>query len=153
MNHGNRKIIWWTPPIAIALCLVLGMSIGALTNIVNVRVCSYYYRVLLGWWSWDEGRVRVAAIFQGMLEGGALGLLFGIVLAIAATASTALRCPVSLAVGMALRVVPIALLCWILGGIAGFAWANVTPRSVQHLIVDLNGYFPAKSPDLPRSDG
>lgn len=105
----------------VVLCLLLGMGMGAVTNIVNGRVSATYFVAFM---AWHEDEVPAKAIPQGMLEGGALGLFYGIVLSIATAASTGLRCPVGPAARAAVRAVPLSLSFWIMGGIIGMISAR-----------------------------
>jgi hypothetical protein len=119
METSIARIRWETPPLLVGLCLLLGMGMGAATNIINGRVSPIYFVAFM---AWDEDEAPTKAIPQGMLEGGALGLSYGIVLSIAAAASTRLRCSLSLAARAAVRAVPLSLGCWIIGGIIGMIW-------------------------------
>jgi hypothetical protein len=116
------EIRWWTPLALVGLCVWAGAVLGFATNAVNGRVSPEYFQAVM---RWPREDVPAFAVVQGMFEGGALGLLFGLVFAIAVAASSRLRCPVPLAAGVVWRTVLLALACWAAGGAAGVAVAAV----------------------------
>src|SRR6476646_6358587 len=109
---------WLTPLILLVVCPAIGIAVGALTNIINVRISPIYYALLM---DWNLEETPTLAIGQGMLEGGGLGTAVGLLLAVSVIASTGCRCPTRLAISRAFRAVGIAVICWILGGIAGIS--------------------------------
>lgn len=103
----------------------LGAVLGAVTNLVNGSVSGEYFSIVMGW---NAIEAPLLAIPQGMLEGGALGAAFGIVVAISFAASTKLRGGSGLALrawGMAVLAV---LVCWGVGGACGVGIASCSPN-------------------------
>src|SRR5215217_5539036 len=114
------EIRWGTPPALVGLSTWAGAVLGFATNAVNGRVSPEYFETVMRWQRED---VPAYAMVQGMFEGGALGLLFGLVFAVAAAASSRMRCPAGLASGVVWRAMLLALACWAAGGAAGVGLA------------------------------
>jgi hypothetical protein len=108
-----------------------GIVLGALTNAVNGLVSPQYFVALMGW----QSHVWVRAVGQGMLEGGVLGGLFGIVVAIAFAASTGLRGPLRLATGALAVAVGAVLVCWIAFGVLGVLIAATDRVFVRSIFI------------------
>ncbi len=102
--------------------LAVGVLLGALTNVVNGSVSPWYFAAVMGW---EEREAPTRAIFQGMLEGAALGLIFGVVTAMSFAASTGFRGTAGLALRSLLTGTVVALACWAVGGACAvlFVWA------------------------------
>jgi hypothetical protein len=78
---------------------------------------------LMGW----EDKVELRAIGQGSLEGGALGLAFGIITSVSFAASTRLRGTLGIALRTLGLAVIVALICWLLGGIIALMISGTWP--------------------------
>jgi hypothetical protein len=104
--------------------------LGVLTNSINGSISPEYFSVVMGW-----GRAMAGdlAITQGMLEGGALGAFFGVVVAISFAASTRLRGGLALAVRAWLLAALTVLVCWTLGAACGATLGYVAPGYFQAL--------------------
>jgi hypothetical protein len=121
MPVGDETVIrWWVPVLLPALGIAYGVVLGAATNAVNGAVSPRYFRVIMGWRS-DIWRTSV---HEGMFEGGALGLLLGIIVAISFAASTRLRGNFGMAAASLFRAGMIALGGWVLGGLIAMALAT-----------------------------
>ena len=118
---------WWTPLVLLFVCPFMGMAIGVATNLINVQVSAKYYATIL---DWDLSETPSLVVGQGMREGGALGTVVGLFLAISAIASTRCRCPLGLALSQAFRATAIALVCWITGGLGGLSMAAIADASI-----------------------
>src|SRR5207248_1018140 len=77
--------------------------------------------------SWDWSSSPLLAIGQGVIEGFAVGLLFGFFLAIVVAASTRVQCPPPLALRALGEALAIVIICWFVGGVAGTILARVQP--------------------------
>ena len=120
------EIRWWTPPVLVGLSVWAGAVLGFVTNAVNGRVSPDYFEAVM---RWPRDDVPAYAVVQGMFEGGALGLFFGLVFGVAVAASSRLRCPVGLAAPVVWKVMLLALVCWAAGGAAGVALAAMAGDS------------------------
>ena len=107
--------------VASPLC---GVALGAFTNAINGQISADYFAIVM---SWDWIAAPTRAIAQGMLEGFAVGLLFGFVLAIAVAASTRVQCPPRLALKALALALAIVVICWLIGGMVGTILARVRP--------------------------
>jgi hypothetical protein len=83
---------------------------------------------------WDTDGVWLRAVVQGMLEGGVLGGLFGVVVAVAFAASTRLRGPLWLATGALAVAVMAVLVCWVAFGVLGVVLAVSDPGAVRAVL-------------------
>jgi hypothetical protein len=109
-----------------------GIVLGALTNAVNGRVSPEYFAAVMGW---NPADVSYLAILQGMFEGGILGTMFGIVVAIAFAASAGVRGPLGLAVRALALAMVVVLVCWAAFGVLGLLLAVADPRSVRSVLI------------------
>lgn len=114
---------WWVPLLILCFGISLGAMLGAVTNIVNGPVCPEYFIFLMGW----EDRVELRAIGQGSLEGGVLGLAFGIITSISFAASTRFRGTLGIAMRTLAVAVVVALICWVFGGIVAVVISRTWP--------------------------
>jgi len=120
--QSTRNQIRIVPQLLLILIgLLLGIAIGAATNFVNGTVSEDYFRVVL--FGPYAPNVRMLAVGQGMLEGGALGLFFGFVFALSSAASTGLRARLRFSSAILFTAVGIVLACWVIGGILGMSLA------------------------------
>jgi len=101
-----------------------GAALGVLTNSINGSISPEYFSAVMGW-----GRAMAGdlAVTQGMLEGGALGAFFGVVVAISFAATTRLRGGLSLAVRAWLLAAMTVLVCWTLGAACGATLGSAAP--------------------------
>lgn len=122
---NERGVIrWWVPLGIVVIGAAGGCVLGALTNLVNGGISGEYFAIAMGW---NALEAPLLAIPQGMLEGGALGVLFGVVVAIAFSASTKLRGRSGLALRAWGWAVLAALICWAGGGACGAGLASFSP--------------------------
>jgi hypothetical protein len=112
------------PAIVWLLAICCGAGIGVCTNVINASVSSTYFQAILGI---TPAEVRLRVPLQGIFEGGALGFFFGLILALAISVITRQRCPLSLALNVLIRVMLIALVCWVIGGACGVLLAALAP--------------------------
>jgi hypothetical protein len=116
----------WRTLVMVWMATVAGGSVlGAVTNASDGQVSRDYFAIVMSW-DWQAAPWR--AVAQGAIEGAALGLFFGAGLAIVIAASTRMRCPLWLALRALALGMSIALMAWIVGGIAGTVLARVDPR-------------------------
>ena len=130
MHSPNKPATWRSRPfalVALALCGVLAsVVVGALTNAVNGKVSPLYFVTILGW----EGvaNVRRASIAQGAFEGLSFGVAFSLMFTVGAGFITKVRCPFGLGLKYLLGIIAGALVCWVLGGLAGMGLASLSPE-------------------------
>jgi hypothetical protein len=120
----GHRVRWWVPLATLGSGLAIGVSVGAVTNAINLRVSQNYFERVMNW----RRDVPLRTILQGMLEGGVLGLFFGLTLSIASAASSRLRAPFRLVLRVLLNAVTIVLICWIAGGTIGACLATFDPQ-------------------------
>jgi hypothetical protein len=116
MEHSGMRRRWWVAVVIPFFGLAAGVSLGAVTNLVNGAVSPFYFWAVM---RWRVSEIWYLAVLQGMLEGGLLGLFFGVVVAISFAASTRLFGTLPLAIGALVRAVLVALCCWAVGGLLG----------------------------------
>jgi hypothetical protein len=101
-----------------------GAALGALTNQINGSISSEYFSIVMGW---DRETAASFAIPQGMLEGGALGTLFGVVVTFAFAVMTRFCGSLRLAVRAWLLAALTVLVCWTIGGACGAILGYAAP--------------------------
>ena len=124
--RGPGSVRWETPVILPIAGLTLGSAVGVLINAVNGGVSSEYFVAVLGA---GPGDLHNLIFLHGAAEGGLLGLLFGVTLAIAAAASGRLRVPLQMALVTLALAVAVDVACAVGGAVVGVAWAVVSPAS------------------------
>src|SRR4051812_13491091 len=112
----TATIRWWVPLGILVIGLAGGAVLGAGAKGVNGLMSGEYFSIVMGW---NAIEAPLLAIPQGMLEGGALGAVLGIVVAISFAASTRLRGRSGLALRAWGVAVLAALVCWGAGGACG----------------------------------
>lgn len=108
------RINFLTPLVVLIGSPILGLVLGAATNFVNGTVSREYFGIVM-FYGFTPTLERV--VQQGMSEGTGLGLLVGIVAAIAISVSTGFRCPVGLACKTLVLCAVVTMVCWMLGGL------------------------------------
>ncbi len=116
---------WDTPLVCCFAAAVCGAAIGGLFGAINSHVSWDCFAITL---SWDGMPAPWQAIGRGVLEGAKSGCLFGVVLAIAAGASTRLRASPQFVLPLLGPAVVIILMCGLLAGAAATILARVWPR-------------------------
>jgi hypothetical protein len=106
----------WVPLFILVMGPLGGALLGALTNLINGSISWEYFSIVMGW---DPVASGFLAIPQGMLEGGALGTLFGVVVAFAFGVMTRFSGGLALAVRAWLLAAMTVLVCWTIGGACG----------------------------------
>jgi hypothetical protein len=112
------------------LGVALGPALGALTNAVNGRVSPEYFRAVM---RWDEirdvGRAAIAqGVFEGLLFGVALSLIFVVVVGVSSRA----RCPLRISSRYLAAIAATALACWAIGGLLAIGLATLSPEFYRH---------------------
>ena len=103
----------------------MGALLGGLTNAANGLVSPEYFRAVLRWGpEVDAARASVAqGIFEGLLFGFGLSLIFATVVGVAGRA----RCPLSTSGRYLLAIGGAALACWVAGGLLAMGLATLSP--------------------------
>ncbi|WP_206108072.1 hypothetical protein [Paludisphaera soli] len=103
-----------------------GAALGALTNAVNGRVSPEYFRRILHW----EGvaDVATAAVAQGIFEGLLFGLGLSLIFATVVGVVSHARCPLRVSGGYLLAIGGAALACWAVGGLLAVGLATLSPE-------------------------
>lgn len=125
-DSPTNRVLWWTPLVVLATAIVVGIAMGALTNLINVRISREYFEKVM-WWSGSVAVETRLAIQQGMLEGGALGTIAGIALSVTIAASARLRCPAGFGLRTLAVALGLALVCWFIGGGVGAFLGSTVP--------------------------
>lgn len=117
--------------IGLAACgVALGAALGALTNAVNGRVSPEYFRAVMNWHEVrDVGRAAVAqGVFEGLLFGLGLSLIFATVVGVSSRA----RCPLRTSAKYLAAIAAAALVCWTIGGLLAIGLATLSPEFYRH---------------------
>jgi hypothetical protein len=117
--------------VGIAVTGVLtGAILGALTNSINGWISPLYFQTILGWCDvTDVWRATVAqGIFEGLLFGIFLSLVFTIVVGIVSK----VRCSYRFGAAVLVFVAVAALICWAVGGLIAMGLATLSPEFYRH---------------------
>jgi hypothetical protein len=130
-----------SPPRISSLLLVLptGMLLsallGAITNAINGFVSPHYFSIVMGWP--NDASLWARSIFQGALEGLAYGLFFSVIFTSVAGFVSRFRLRYREAMPYVFAVCTGALATWLMGGLIGWTWACLDPRSYRSRFPDL----------------
>ncbi|MCP4642430.1 MAG: hypothetical protein GY851_18440 [bacterium] len=126
---GRARLVVW-----VALtCVLLGGSIGALTNMVNGAVSPLYFKNIMRWH--DVENIWRASVAQGVFEGLIYGILFAAVFATVVGIVTKGDCPYS-RVARFLGSISLAILtCWAAGGMVAMGLAMLSPEFYQRAFI------------------
>ena len=130
---------WATPLLLPVVGTLLGVTVGACMNAVNAAVSTDYYVAVLGLDPRLEP-VRFVIIMHGVVEGGILGLLFGVTFAVASAASTRLRMPFGTTLPTLLLAIAVTVTCALAGGGVGLAWAATDPAGFHRAVPFADGF-------------
>ncbi|MDG3007122.1 hypothetical protein [Paludisphaera mucosa] len=110
--------------------VALGAALGALTNAVNGRLSPEYFRAVMRWEGVaDVARASLAqGIFEGLLFGLGLSLVFTLVVGFVSRA----RCPLRASGAYLLAIGATALTCWAAGGLLAIGLATLSPEFYRH---------------------
>lgn len=123
----EEPIRYWLPPALFLACVLAGMLFGAATNSLSALVSPLYFQAIMGW-SGTTAEIQALSIMQGIVEGGAFGVAFGAVYAIAMVLITHARCRFEFLFRHLLLALLIAASLWIVGGICGMTLALTNPN-------------------------
>ena len=110
--------------------IVAGAVLGALTNGINGWMSPLYFRNMLRWQDVED--VWRASIAQGIFEGLLFGIFLSLVFVIVAGIVSKARCSYRSGVTVLLGIVAAALVCWIIGGLLGMGLATLSPEFFRH---------------------
>src|SRR2546423_10820535 len=99
---------WQTPLVLAAAAPLCGAVLGLLSNVIDGQVCSDYFAIVL---SCDGKDAAARAIFEGLFDGGMAAAAFGLLLMIAAVASTRMGCTVRLILSALMRAAMVTAAC------------------------------------------
>lgn len=110
--------------------VALGAVLGAATNAVNGRVSPEYFRAVMHWDEvTDVGRAAIAqGVFEGLLFGVGLSLIFTTVVGVADRA----RCPLRTSTRYLGAIAVAALAFWAIGGLLAIGLATLSPEFYRH---------------------
>lgn len=116
-----------------ALGVALGPALGALTNAANGRVSPEYFRAVM---RWDDVRdVPRAAIAQGVFEGLLFGTALSLIFVAVVGVSSRARCPLRISARHLAAIAVAALACWAIGGLIAIALASLSPEFYRHAFI------------------
>jgi len=115
-------------PLTIILSVVVGLTIGVVTNAVHVHVSPVYFKIVMGWEEISTEYLSFLALFQGIKEGAIYGLIFSVALVAAVGWKSTNMPPRSVVNGVLLKAVGIIFVCWLLGGGLGVLVFMVLPE-------------------------
>lgn len=118
--------------------ILAGAVLGALTNCINGLVSPLYFCNILGWHDVDD--VWRASIAQGIFEGLIFGLFLALVFTIVVGCVSKARCSYRFGVGT-LLFVAIAAICWAVGGLLGMGLATLSPEFYRHAFIGVPDKF------------
>jgi hypothetical protein len=128
-----------TPFVTLASAIAGGGILGAVTNSVNGRVSPLYFQNIMRWH--DVADIPRAAIGQGILEGLACGMIFGVILVTSLSLISKLRLQLRPALSLLGQLLGSALVAWFLGGLLAMFLAWISPefyrRAFRGVPVDL----------------
>ena len=110
--------------------IIAGATLGALTNSINGFLSPLYYRNILRWH--DVENVWRASIAQGIFEGLLFGFFLSLVFAVVVGIVSKARCSYRFGVVILLAIVAAALVCWVIGGLLGIGLAILSPEFYRH---------------------
>jgi len=105
-------------------CVLIGGSIGAITNMINGAVSPYYFRAIM---HWDFQGIWTASVAQGILEGLLYGVIFAFIFTTGLGLVTKGQSSYSFAFRQLLKIVAIVVSCWIIGGLIAIFLSLLSP--------------------------
>jgi hypothetical protein len=105
--------------------VLTGAALGALTNSINGWVSPLYFRNILRWQDVDD--VWRASIAQGIFEGLLFGFFLALVFTVVAGVVSRARCSYRFGVGTLIFVAVAALVCWAVDGLLGMGCNRSRP--------------------------
>ncbi|MEN6365631.1 MAG: hypothetical protein ABFC88_02320 [Thermoguttaceae bacterium] len=136
MVAGDQQTGSYRPLALIGLAvsgIVMGAVLGAVTNGINGWLSPLHFRNTLHWNDVENvWRASVAqGIFEGLLFGFFLALVFTIVVGVVSRA----RCSYGFGFATLMFVAIAALVCWVVGGSLGMGLAALSPEFFRHAFV------------------
>jgi hypothetical protein len=110
--------------------ILTGAALGALTNSINGWVSPLYFRNILNWH--DVADVWRASIAQGIFEGLLFGVFLALVFTIVVGVVSKARCSYGFGVVTLILVAVASLVCWAVGGLIGMGLATLSPEFFRH---------------------
>lgn len=105
-------------------CVLLGGTIGAVTNMINGSVSPYYFRTTM---NWDFQDIWIATVAQGILEGLMHGIFFALIFTTGFGLITKGKANYQFALKHILRIAIIVMICWFIGGLLAMMLVNLSP--------------------------
>lgn len=119
--------------------VILSAALGAAVNAVNGRVSPEYFVAVMRWEGIED--VPRASIAQGILEGLCFGVFFSLVFTVGVGVVTRASCSYGFAAAHLLGIVAGALVCWVVGGLAGMGLAALSPEFFRRAFVGVPKEF------------
>lgn len=110
--------------------IITGAVLGSLTNSINGWISPLYFRTVLRWH--DVENVWRASIAEGIFEGLLFGFFLGMVFTIVVGCVSKARCSYGFGVMVLMFVAVAALVCWAVGGLLGMGLAALSPEFYRH---------------------
>ena len=106
-------------------CILMGGTIGAITNMVNGAVSPYYFKTTM---NWGFKEIWIASVAQGVLEGLFHGVFFAIIFTIGFGMITKGKANYAFAFKNIIRIAIIVLACWTIGGLLAVMLVRLSPE-------------------------
>ena len=106
-------------------CVLMGGTIGAITNMVNGFVSPYYFKTIM---NWNFQEIWIASVAQGILEGLFHGVFFAIIFTIGFGMITKGKADYAFALKHIIRIAIIVLCCYNIGGLLAMMLVRLSPE-------------------------
>ena len=106
-------------------CILMGGTIGAITNMVNGALSPYYFKTTM---NWGFQEIWIASVAQGILEGLFHGVFFAIIFTIGFGIITKGKANYAFAFKHIIRIAIIVLCCWTIGGLLAVMLVRLSPE-------------------------
>lgn len=116
--------------LAVSLILI-GVLIGATTNLINGNLSEEYFRRIMGW---EFEGIWKAAVLQGIFEGLIYGLIFSFIFTIGFAKITKMNADWKFAKKQLKKIIIWIYGFWIIGGIIAIILAFVFPEEYDQII-------------------
>ena len=106
-------------------CILMGGTIGAITNMVNGAVSPYYFKTTM---NWGFQEIWIASVAQGILEGLFHGVFFAIIFTIGFGMITKGKADYAFALKPVIRIAIIVLCCYNIGVLLAVMLVRLSPE-------------------------